>query len=547
MTAPGRVGRGGTRREADAQRTEGPAALRSPAEAILGVQRTAGNRSAGALLQRRAAPRSRRILARRRVPPMAELERILFDPAGGGRVDATDAAAHRAGLDRLIAMSRQEMTAAEQARVNTERRRGLTAAQWGALSASERSTREGEAVVRVRADTRLGDPLLIDTGPRPGTRDAAHLTSLVNSANRIFDRIATSAVDAHITQVFGAANLVTAKARYANARTRMNALHVSGHIVTDRSAYNAEVFLGGLTNDQQISIAPGVMDNPTSRESIITFIHESMHAGNPGVVGDDGGYIDRRVEFVRAQEAAKLGNAAHFEVVPRRMLGMGAAGLAYPGVTFTPGVLAPPVVGGPPPPPPPVGGAPVVSVKQQAIEAAYLAWKEAWTTALNLHMLFVRNLRTPADWVHDIHAEFGLPAAARFADVLPFWSKVEGLTVHNRAGVTAASADPSTQPVTQIDVALSEAVTRQLARGMFAMPESEAAANALEATATAAERAAATTVPTERDLLIQLTARDIGTVTGNPARDVFVVNELGPRPLGFPDMLQVRGPGAFPH
>ena len=88
------------------------------------------------------------------------------------------------------------------------------------------------------------------------------------------------------------------------------------------------------------------MDNPTSRESIITFVHESMHAGNPGVVGDDGGYIDRRAEFVRAQVADKLGNAAHFEVVPRRMLGMGAAGFAYPGVTFTPGVLAPPVGGG---------------------------------------------------------------------------------------------------------------------------------------------------------------------------------------------------------
>jgi hypothetical protein len=283
-----------------------------------------------------------------------------------------------------------------------------------------------------------------------------------------------------------------------------------------------------------------------------------MHAGNPGVVGDAGVYIDRRAEFVRSPEADKLANAAHFEVVPRRILAMGNNGFAYPGVTFTPGVLAPP----PPPPaapaapaappaapaaPPAAPAGPVVSLKQQAIEAGEKFWKEAWTTALNLHELFVRNLRTPADWTHDIKAEFGLPGAARFTDVLQFWSKVEGLTIHNRPGVNPASADPSTQPVTQIDIALSEAVVRQLARGMFAMPADEAAATALEATATAAERAAATDVASERDLLIKLVARDIGTVTGTPARDVHVVNELGRTHLKFPDMLKVRGPAAFPH
>ena len=551
MSGPERAGQAEAARGEAEARPRTTTADSSPAEAILSVQRTAGNRAAVALLRRGARPQGRRVLARRRVPPLAELERILFDPAGGGRVDATDAAAHRAGLERLIAMSRQEMTAAEQARVTTERQRGLTAAQWGALSASERDVREADALVRVRRDTLLGDPLQINTGPRAGTRDAAHITQLVNGANRLFDRIATGAVDMHIGQVFGAANVATAKARYANARAQMNTLHAGGSIVTDRSGYNAEAFLGGLTNSARISVAPGVVDNPTRRESIVTFLHESMHAGNSGVVEDGGGYINRRDEFVRAPEPDKIANAAHYEVVPRRMLGMGVAGFAYPGVTFTPGVLAPAVglAPPPPPPPPPVGVAPppVVSLKQQAIAAAYLAWKEAWTTALVLHELFVRNFRTPADWTRDIKVEFGLLGPARFTDVLPFWSKVEGLTIHNRPGVNPASADPSTQPVTQIDVALSEAVVRQLARGMFALPETEAAANALEATATAAERAAATTVPTERDLLIKLTARDIGTVTGVDARDVHVVNTLGPRHLGYRDILQVRGPAAFPH
>ena len=147
--------------------------------------------------------------------------------------------------------------------------------------------------------------------------------------------------------------------------------------------------------------------------------------------------------------------------------------------------------------------------------------------------LFVRNFRTPADWTRDIKVEFGLLGPARFTDVLPFWSKVEGLTIHNRPGVNPASADPSTQPVTQIDVALSEASPASSRAACSRCRETEAAANALEATATAAERAAATTVPTERDLLIKLTARDIGTVTGVDARDVHVVNTLGPRHLGY--------------
>jgi hypothetical protein len=542
---------------------QAPAAApdRSSASVIMNVQRSAGNRAALALLRRTsvpAMPRRKRVLARRRVPSAAELERILFDPVGGGHVDATDAAAHRAGLERLIAMSRLEMTAGERARVDTERQHGLNAAQWAALSASDRDKREAEAIVKVRPDALLGDPLLINAGPRAGTQDAAHITQLVNGANAIFDRIATGAVDVHIKQVFGAANVATAKARYANARKRLNELHASNDIVTDRSRYNAEAFLGGLTNKDRISLAPGVIDNPTGRESIVTCVHESMHAGNEGVVGDDGVYIDRRAEFVRSQEAEKLGNAAHYEVVPRRMLAMGNNGFAYPGVTFTPGVLAPP----PPPPaapaapaappaapaaPPAAPAGPVVSLKQQAIEAGEKFWKEAWTTALNLHELFVRNLRTPADWTHDIAAEFGLAPGARFTDVLQFWSKVEGLTIHNRPGINPASADPSTQPVTQIDVALSEAVVRQLARGMFAMPDTEAAATALEATATPAERAAATDVATERDLLIKLVARDIGTVTGTPARDVHVVNALGATHLDFPHMLVVRGPAAFPH
>jgi hypothetical protein len=83
---------------------------------------------------------------------------------------------------------------------------------------------------------------------------------------------------------------------------------------------------------------------------------------------------------------------------------------------------------------------------------------------------------------------------------------------------------------------------------MSATPETEVEGNALEAaSATPAELAAATTVEKERDLLIKLVSRQVGTVTGNEIRDVFVVNELGPHHMGWADMLQIRGPAAFPH
>lgn len=92
----------------------------------------------------------------------------------------------------------------------------------------------------MRPDLTLGDPNLIDTGPRPGTSDTANLDALFASANTIFDAIAAGGHDADIDQVFGHVNRATAKAKYANGKTWMNNLHASNYIVTDRSGYNRE-------------------------------------------------------------------------------------------------------------------------------------------------------------------------------------------------------------------------------------------------------------------------------------------------------------------
>ena len=122
----------------------------------------------------------------------------------------------------------------------------------------------------------------------------------MTNANKVFDKIAAGVADADVDRVFGAANRATAKAKYKKARDAMNTLATTGHVVTDRSGYNSEVSLGGLTGADQISLAPDVIDNPDTREAVVTMMHESMHAGNPGDVGDNGVYINRTAEFPKS-------------------------------------------------------------------------------------------------------------------------------------------------------------------------------------------------------------------------------------------------------
>jgi hypothetical protein len=108
--------------------------------------------------------------------------------------------------------------------------------------------------------------------------------------------------------------------------------------------------------------------------------------------------------------------------------------------------------------------------------------------------------------------------------------------------------------VSQIDVALSETVTRKLAAGMFMTGplQGEAAILKFEKTnATPAELAPAVLsavhadVTKERDFLLKITTRhpDVNPITGNVARDLRVVKELGT--LSFDTVLDARNPTTF--
>jgi hypothetical protein len=333
------------------------------------ADRVVTGRSAADLLPRGGASGSSAVQMRR-LPTNSGA--MLTDPANPANQGA-NYAANSGGMKRLIEIAEAELTPPQHIQVDTATRAGQTQPEFDALPEQLRLPRRVEAIRSVRPDLTLGDPALIDTGPRPATADTANLNALVANAKTIFDDIASGARDADIDQVFGAANRATAKAKYASGKTWMTNLKASNHIVTDRSGYNDEVGLGGLTGfHTQIALSPGFIDAPGDAEAVITMIHESMHAGNSDV--SDKGYIGTQV-FTQLPESVKLTNAAHFEVVPRRILG---ASNAYAGVTFTPAGAAP-AAGGPPTAP--------LTPLQIAVRDASEQLRTAWTMGLNLHTL----------------------------------------------------------------------------------------------------------------------------------------------------------------
>lgn len=458
----------------------------------------------------------------RRLPP--NVDALLTDPGTGGKAPNFDAAAD--GMLLLLSRSLQELPPDEVDKVRTEMLGGMTMWQFlTTLPADKILERANNALLKVRPDLTLGDPKLIDTGARSGTDDTKNLKKLGKNAAKVFDQI-LAGHRTDLDQVFGKANVATARAKYVQGKKWMNKLLGLDKVVTDRSGYSDEVSLGGLTGfHDQIALGPGMIDNPDDPESIITMIHESMHAGNSDV--DDKGYIDQP-SFTQLPEDVKLTNAAHFEVVPRRIL---KASFAFGGQTFIPAGAT-------------VGGvtAPAMTDAEKAIRGASETFREAWTTGLNLHTFFDKVYKDPSQWTAD------QGGGTTFAKGLPYWSKVEKLTIHKKTDIDPASGNVAKLPVSQIDMALSEGLVRRLSAAMGKVPGNEADATAFEdARANDAERKAGrATVEARRDLLIKLVLQEPGVVplTDNVTRDLRVVQELAK--LSWSDVLTKGGPDAFP-
>jgi len=472
----------------------------------------------------------------RRVPNATTLAATL--PAGG-----TDLAAHEAGLVRLLHSAWRELTPANRLKVRTDAAAfgiaGPTEAiLFAALAAGSRDQilQFAQAMRAADPSVTLGDPRLIDIGARPATPDTANIAKLVQGADKIFDAVASGARNTDLSDIFGPSHVAAARAKFARGRAAMHRLQTARKIVTDRSGYNEEVELGGLTNSSQIALASSNIDNPTQADSISTMVHESMHAGNASVT--DLGYIGSN-SFTEMTAADKLDNAADYEVIANRILTPTAAA-AFPGKKFVPAGTT-------------VGAVtrPALTQRQSAMRQASEAYRGAWTTGLNLHTLFVREYTHPAEWnTLDLHAEFGVAAGTHFADSLPYWSKVENMTIHQRPGINAAAGAAPTSPVTQIDIAQSEGVIRKLAQGMDVATMTEPAAILLESKASAAQKTemAKGAVEEGKVLVSLIRSEKVGEITGRVERDERVIARLVQADKAanfFDDVLAPKSPSTF--
>lgn len=440
--------------------------------------------------------------------------------------DAANFAAHDEGLRLVLKRAAVELSDVQKGQARVRALAGLSADDFGALPTREQLLRVAGGILAIVPGLQLGDPSLIDTGPRLGSNDVANILTLVTSANLILDAIALGTHDVSLGQIFGVGNVVAAKAKYAKARTWLNTLHGNNRIVTDRSGYSGEINLGGLTGFQrQISLSPQIIDNPNNDESVITLIHESTHAGNDEV--KDFGYIGQP-SFTQLQVATKLNNAAHYEVIPRRVLG---AANDYAGQTFVPAGAVDPlgVV------------TPQLTPRQEAIREVSEKFRKAWTVALNLHKAYVYAHRNPTQWNTDIGG------GKTCAGALPYWSKVEKLTIHQKADIDPASLNPSRQPVSLIDIALSEGLIRKLALGMNSVPQTEQVAKTFEEdNSTPIEMILGMFDETEFLLKLVLQVR-VREITGGVDRDVRVVNRLAQVDMDdyFNEIYTTKDPASF--
>ncbi len=528
------------------------------------ADRVVAGQSATDLLPRAGAKPSRAAVQMRRLP--TNTGELLQDPANANK-DGVNHAANLAGMQRVVRTAMAELSLAETRSIEAAAKVTFKIALVGAPTNAQ-MIQLVDAIVALRPELALGDPRQIDAPPKPGA-ETDSLKDLVNRTNVLFD--AAIARDKDIGDIFGTANIAVAKAKYQNGKQWLNALHASANIVTDRSGYNNEVGLGGLTGFQsQIALHPETNDATTTlgaavknvvaanavfaktptaaaqdavavaqvalqaatrnmNEAMITLLHEAMHAGNHDV--HDNGYINDQA-FSKLPEATKLVNAAHFEVVPRRILNCDSAfkGQVFvpAGTTSTSGDST--IVAAP------------LTASQKSIREASESIRLAWTLGLNLHGMYDKVYKDQTLWTAP-------QLGGSCADGLPYWSKVEMLTIHQKTTRDPTSRDVAAQPVSQIDMAISEGVIRKLVNAMIlinSVPDVDAdAATMLATQVSAAEIAGATSDEKRRDLWIRFVLRAGGSLTGDEARDLRVVHEMESGLANWNNLLIKRDPNGF--
>ncbi len=275
------------------------------------------------------------------------------------------------------------------------------------------------------ADRKVIYQSVLDADTTVKAADTAKFTAAISDSQALVGKAEGNA--AGLTEVFGT-KAATAKTIYAKARASLAevAADMGTHVSTDYNLDDPEVFLGGWASHgaRHMHLLVKVVKVIDPKGTQITLIHEASHLADPSV--DDHGYYGSP-GFEALDETTKVGNAAHFEELPRREL----ATSSYPGLTFTPGVTK--------------GGAALTwedTIRRRASEHL----RKAWDAAVDVHM-----------WLR------GVRRAALGGDRTPFTtdkaliltvSKLMDLTVHQQTGPTPE--------ISAVDVTLTESIARAM-------------------------------------------------------------------------------------
>lgn len=280
---------------------------------------------------------------------------------------------------------------------------------------------ELEKVVDVKDRSRIYQSVA-DAESKISSTDKPNLTAAMDDAANLIDQ--AMADKTGLKQVFGSqANLARDVYRLAKAMLGRLKKDLDKLVDTDYNRDDEQVGLGGwaMYSTKRVHLRRTVAEVKDKNGTMITLIHEACHLANSSV--DDRGYYGSD-GFEAMEESEKIGNSAHFEELPRRILGMSK----YPGLTFTPGK---------------VKGGGKVTFEDEVRRGASEYLRKAWDKAVDVHQ-FLRGIR------EEIEGGDFSRFKAKKARILEI-SRLERLTIHEQSA-------PST--IQLIDIVLSEGVAR---------------------------------------------------------------------------------------
>ena len=179
--------------------------------------------------------------------------------------------------------------------------------------------------------------------------------------------------------------------------------------------------------------------------------------------------------------------------------------------------------------------APANTAREQAIADAAEQLRWAWDMAINLHGIYLDIFKDPVgQW-------------PSFEKSVPFWSKVEKLTVHKKTKIEPASANAALHPISTIDMALAEGIIRKLATAQASVPTDDKSAGAYEAQHSHPDvvKAVKGNKTRYRDLYVRMALHQTSHITGNDERDLRAIDVMATLRQDWANAFIDRDPASF--